>query len=134
MPNAYQGGASAKAMLSAAAGSDGGSGDPQFDVPDMPVKTVLARLSHYVKPYAALALASFACSVISVVAQLIVPILIGQAIDTMVSAGTVDFAALQPILIRLACTIAVAAAANWAGGYGTNRLAYQTVRDLRIDA
>ncbi len=134
MPNAYQGGASAKAMLSAAAGAQGESHDPRFDAPDMPVKTVLARLSHYVKPYAALALASFACSVISVVAQLIVPILIGQAIDTMVSAGTVDFAALQPILIRLAATIAVAAAANWAGGYGTNRLAYLTVRDMRIDA
>ncbi len=134
MPNAYQGGTSAKAMLSAAAGAQGESHDPRFDAPDMPVKTVLVRLAHYVKPYGLLALGAFVCSVVSVVAQLIVPILIGQAIDTMVSAGTVDFAALQPILIRLACTIAVAAAANWAGGYGTNRLAYQTVRDLRIDA
>ncbi|MGN0070485.1 MAG: ABC transporter ATP-binding protein [Atopobiaceae bacterium] len=134
MPNAYQGGVSAKAMLSVAAGSQGSGQDPQFDTPDMPVKTVLARLSHYVKPYAALALASFACSVISVVAQLIVPILIGRAIDTMVAAGSVDFAALQPILVRLSVAITIAACANWAGGYGTNRLAYLTVRDLRIDA
>ena len=43
MPNAYQGGASAKAMLSAAAGAQGESHDPRFDAPDMPAKTVLAR-------------------------------------------------------------------------------------------
>lgn len=136
MPNPYSGGASAKAILSnAATNQPGGSYyDPKFDSPDMPTKEVLARIMHYVRPHRLLAIFSFICSIVSVISQLLVPILIGRAIDAMVAAGAVDFAALAPILVRLACVIVVAATANWASGYGTNRLAYDTVRDMRIDA
>ena len=49
----------------------------------------------------------------------------------MVAAGQVDLTALGPILTRMAIVVASAAALQWLSGYCTNRLAYETVRDLR---
>lgn len=134
MSNPYDGGASAKAIFSNAAANQGGMSDPEFDSPDMPAQEVLSRLMRYVRPHRLLAAVSFVASVVSVVGQLLVPILIGRAIDTMVAAHAVDFGALWPILLELAAAVVVSSVANWASGYGTNRLAYDTVRDLRIDA
>ena len=136
MPNPYSGGVSAKAILNNAASNQPGGSyyDPKFDSPDMPTKEVLARIMRYVRPHRLLAIVSFVCSIVSVISQPRVPILIGRAIDTMVAAGAVDFGALAPILVRLTFAIVIAAVANWASGYGTNRLAYDTVRDMRIDA
>ena len=48
----------------------------------------------------------------------------------MVGEGSVDFASLQPILSQLAIVVALAAATQWLSGYCTNRLTYETVRDM----
>ncbi|KRO13166.1 ABC transporter [Olsenella uli DSM 7084] len=92
---------------------------------------VLARLLGFVRPHAVSLSVGFLSSAASVILQLYVPILIGSAIDTMVAAGQVDLTALGPILTRMAIVVASAAALQWLSGYCTNRLAYETVRDLR---
>ena len=77
---------------------------------------------------------SFISAALSVVLQLYVPILIGRGIDLIISAGAVDFDALLPLIQQLALVIVGAAAFQWLQGYCVNRLSYETVRDMRVEA
>lgn len=95
---------------------------------------VLGRLIGCIRPHLGSFLLSFAASAISVVLQLYVPILVGRGIDCIIAAGRVDFSALAPLLLQLIVVIVGAAAFQWVQGYCVNRLAYETVRDLRTQA
>ncbi|WP_373576730.1 ABC transporter ATP-binding protein [Parafannyhessea umbonata] len=135
MANPYAAGASASATMSNVRGNVGGTDPNQgMDVAGYGVGTVLRRVMRYVRPHLPLLVAAFVASAASVVLQLYVPVLIGNAIDCMVSAGRVDFARLAPVLRRLAAVVAAAGACQWVQGYCTNRLSYNTARDLRVDA
>jgi ATP-binding cassette subfamily B protein len=83
-------------------------------------------------PHALGCLVAFLSAIVTVVAQLYVPILIGRAIDLMVGSSQVDLTALMALLVRLVVTVVVAAAFQWLQGYATNRLSYEVVRDLRV--
>ncbi|MEE8704117.1 MAG: ABC transporter ATP-binding protein [Olsenella sp.] len=136
MPNPYAASATASAVMATVRGGSDpkGGGPDDLDVSGYGAATVLRRLLRYVGPHAwGLALA-FLLNVVSVLLQLYAPILVGRGIDQMIGAGAVDFAALAPVLRRLAAVAVVAAATSWLAGYLTNRLSYETVRDLRIDA
>ena len=135
MANPYAAGASASATMSNVRGNVGGTDPNQgMDVSGYGVGTVLRRVMHYVGPHLPLLVVAFVTAAASVVLQLYVPVLIGNAIDCMVSAGRVDFARLAPVLRRLAAVVAAAGACQWVQGYCTNRLSYNTARDLRVDA
>ena len=86
------------------------------------------------RPHLGSFIVSFASAAISVVLQLYVPILTGQGIDLIIAAGAVDFTALAPLLVRMAVVIVLAAAFQWLQGYCVNRLSYETVRDMRVEA
>ena len=105
-------------------------GDPER----YPAGLVTRRLLGYVRPHAVSFATSFVSAAISVVLQLYTPIIIGEGIDLIVSAGHVDFDALLPLIIRLAVVVVAAAAFQWLQGYCVNRLSYETVRDLRTQA
>ena len=136
MANPYAAGASAAATMSNVRGNAGADTDPNqgMDVSGYGVGTVLRRVMRYVGPHLPLLAVAFVTAAASVVLQLYVPVLIGNAIDCMVAAGRVDFARLAPILQRLAIVVAAAGACQWVQGYCTNRLSYNTARDLRVDA
>ncbi len=135
MANPYAAGASASATMSNVRGNVGGTDPNQgMDVSGYGVGTALRRVMHYVGPHLPLLVVAFVTAAASVVLQLYVPVLIGNAIDCMVSAGRVDFARLAPVLRRLAAVVAAAGACQWVQGYCTNRLSYNTARDLRVDA
>lgn len=107
-------------------GSQGGS--------RAPLGPVVRRLMGYVRPHAVGFFASFVSAAISVVLQLYVPILVGRGIDCIVSAGRVDFDSLAPLVVQLVISAAGASLFQWVQGYCVNRLAYEIVRDLRIQA
>ena len=109
-------------------------GGPKRNVPPMPAGKVTRRLLSYVRPHMASFIISFVSAAISVTLQLYTPILIGQGIDCIVGAGKVDFAALAPIIVKLAIVVVLAAAFQWIQGYCVNRLSYETVRDMRVEA
>ena len=109
-------------------------GGPKRNVPLMPAGKVTRRLLSYVRPHMASFIISFVSAAISVTLQLYTPILIGQGIDCIVGAGKVDFAALAPIIVKLAIVVVLAAAFQWIQGYCVNRLSYETVRDMRMEA
>lgn len=142
MANPYGAVGSVATVASSISGGAGGaSGGP--DAPggrDDSLKStlttgqVLGRLVGCIRPHLGSFLLSFAASAISVVLQLYVPILVGRGIDCIIAAGRVDFSALAPLLLQLIAVIVGAAAFQWVQGYCVNRLAYETVRDLRTQA
>lgn len=136
MANPYAAGGSAAATISTVRGNAGAGEGPNqgMDVTGYGVGTVLRRVMRYVGPHLPLLVVAFVTAAASVVLQLYVPVLIGNAIDCMVAAGRVDFARLAPILQRLAIVVAAAGACQWVQGYCTNRLSYNTACDLRVDA
>lgn len=65
---------------------------------------------------------------------LYVPVLTGDAIDTIIEAGKVDFAALAILLLKIGVCVGLTAALQWLMGVLNNRVTYRTVRDLRDEA
>lgn len=134
-------GSVATVASSISSGAGGASGGP--DAPGgrndslkstLTTGQVLGRLIGCIRPHLGSFLLSFAASAISVVLQLYVPILVGRGIDCIIAAGRVDFSALMPLLLQLIVVIVGSAAFQWVQGYCVNRLAYETVRDLRTQA
>ena len=109
-------------------------GGPGRNAPQMPAGKVTRRLLSYVRPHMVSFIISFVSAAISVTLQLYTPILIGRGIDCIVDAGRVDFASLAPIIIELAVVVVLAAVFQWVQGYCVNRLSYETVRDMRMEA
>ncbi len=78
-----------------------------------------------------LLMASVLLAAASVVMQLYVPILFGNAIDFAVSEGNVDFPGIASTLFRICILVAASSAAVWVMNLINNRLAYRTVQDIR---
>lgn len=99
----------------------------------MGTKDTWQRLLKYASKYKRAAFWAILCAVISVVASLIGPFMIGRAIDEMVGPGAVNFSAITRLLISLAIIYGVGSLFGWLLTYLTNRIAYQTVNDMRND-
>ena len=93
-------------------------------------KKVLLRLKRY---WAALVL-SLVLASIFVVLSLYIPILVGNAIDCIVEAGSVDFSAMKNHLYGVAVCSLVAAGAQWIMSQINNRMTYNVTRDIRNEA
>ena len=96
--------------------------------------SVLKPLLRYVRPYRQLLVISLIFAVITVSATLYAPILVGDAIDIIVTKGNVDFEGVAKILFKLGIVIGAAGLAQWLMTLCTNKVSYCTVRDLRNDA
>ncbi len=94
-------------------------------------RQVLKRVLRCIGPYWVFLVLSLVLAAASVGTQLLVPILTGDAIDVMLGAGRVDFAALVQILVVIAVSIAVTALAQWGMNECNNRMAFCVSRDLR---
>lgn len=95
--------------------------------------TVLAKLLKYTKPYTFYLVFTIVSAVISAIATLYAPVLIGQAVDFIIDINNVNFEKILPIIIKLAVVVIVGAGFQWFMGC-TNILTQRTVRDLRTDA
>ena len=95
---------------------------------------VLKRILHYCRAYIHLLILAAAMAVITTLATLSYPLLIGNAIDCMVGAGQVDFDGLHRALVQLGVLIAAGTLSQWALSYLTNVVTYRTVRDMRVEA
>ncbi|CAH1056239.1 ABC transporter ATP-binding protein [Paenibacillus pseudetheri] len=89
------------------------------------------RLIVYTGHYRKIAIWAVICALLSVIASLIGPLLIGKAIDFMIGPGEVDFDAVLRLLLILAAVYIVGSFFGWLLTYLTNRIAYRTVYDLR---
>lgn len=95
------------------------------------MKQTILRILSYSRPYRGYFLLTLLFTLTGTSLSLIVPVLIGRAVDFAVGTGQVDFGGLRGTVLLLAGCVAVSAVLQWLGGLCINRLAFGTVRDLR---
>lgn len=94
-------------------------------------RQVMKRILRFIKPYSLFLIISFVCAAISVAAQLLVPILCGDAIDYMIGKGRVDFDSVKKMVIAIAAATAITALAQWVLAVCNNKITFSVSRDLR---
>ena len=94
----------------------------------------IRRVLQLIAPYRALVILTLVLATITVVSTLYAPVLTGHGVDLIVGPGEVDFAALGRVAVRLVAVIAVTAVSQWLMGMVNNRITYQVVRDIRVQA
>ncbi len=97
-------------------------------------KETLLKVFRYIKKYRLYLFFSIILAAISVVLTLYLPILIGDAIDYIISPGQVEFVPIFAILKKMVLVIAITAVAQWLMNICNNKMTYQVVRDIRIEA
>ena len=77
---------------------------------------------------------SIVLAAFSVILQLYVPILFGDAIDGIIAKGRVDFGIVTYYLSRILVLIILSSVATWVMNMINNRMTYRVVRDIRAKA
>ena len=95
--------------------------------------TTLRRLAKYLKPHTGLLIFAFVCAAISAAAALFVPVVIGNAVDCIVSINNVDFKKLAVYACVLAGLIVAVMVFQWLMNLCANRAAHLAVKDARDD-
>ena len=96
-------------------------------------KGVLKRVLRYVGKYPVALVGSILFAIVTVAATLLVPVLLGDAIDCIVEYG-VKWAALKSVFIKTAICVGVAALSQWLLSLCNNRISCNVVHDIRKDA
>lgn len=94
-------------------------------------RQIMNRVLRFIKPYSPFLILSFLCAAVSVAAQLLVPILCGDAIDYMIGRGRVDFKSVKNMVAAIAIATAVTALAQWLIAVCNNKITFCVSRDLR---
>lgn len=93
----------------------------------------LKRVISYARPYIAYLISTVIFAIAGVGLSLLVPVFIGDAVDCCISKGNVDFNDLKKIVIELAVIVTASGIFQWIMSLCTNKLAFLTIRDLRVD-
>ncbi len=91
----------------------------------------LREVIKFLAPYKFLTLFSVILSAGCVFFTLYVPILVGDAIDCIAEKGSVDFAALLPILYRAGVCVGITAVLQWIVSTINNNITFEVIRDVR---
>ena len=97
-------------------------------------KEILWKVLRYIRKYWFFLALSIILAAVSVAITLYSPILTGDAVDLIIDQGRVDFAGITSILIRIAVSMGIAAAAQWIMNVCNNKMTYQIIRDVRNEA
>jgi len=95
---------------------------------------VLKKVLYRVRPYWAGLAVSLLLATVYVVMSLYIPILVGDAIDCIVDAGKVDFAAMKRYLLGVAVCAAAAGLAQWVMSLINNSITFHVTRNIRNEA
>ncbi len=97
-------------------------------------KDTLKKIFSYIGKYKYFLVVSMLFAAVSVALTLYVPILIGNAIDNIISPGNVDFENIIRILITIAVIVALTAVIQWLMNVCNNKITYNVSRDIRKKA
>lgn len=95
---------------------------------------ILWKVLRFIGRYRFLLILSIVLASASVILQLYVPILFGDAIDEIVGEGQVNFDSMWYYLSRILVMVIVSGSATWIMNIINNRMTYNTVRDIRAKA
>ncbi len=101
---------------------------------DATSRQTLAKVLALIGRYRLLLLASVLLASLTVVLQLYVPILFGDAIDQIVAPDDINLKELAAILAQALALVIVSSVATWVMNMVNNRLAFHTVKDVRARA
>lgn len=96
--------------------------------------STVKRVLKYIGKYKAYLAVSLILALITVAGQLYIPILQGRAIDRIIGAGNVDFAAITKIIIIIMVTVGAVSLLQWIMNICNNKITYSVVHDIRCDA
>ena len=97
-------------------------------------KDTWKRILKFIRPYKSLIILMLLLAVVTVAFTLYTPILIGQAVDTIIGEGNVLTEQLLKILGMLAGAILITAVSQWLMNLLTNQVTYRVVQDIRSQA
>lgn len=93
----------------------------------------LRFLLFYIKPYRKYLVVSVVSSVVSIICSLMVPVIIGQAIDFIVSKGNVSFDRILFKIIYICVLTGISAIFQWTSAFFINKISYQAVNQMKND-
>ena len=97
-------------------------------------KNVYKRVLKQLRPYSAAIAVTIILALVTVAGNLWAPIIFGDIIDCIISAGNVDFEGMGYKFILLGGVIAATCAAQWLMSIINNKITYEVVRDIRAQA
>ena len=97
-------------------------------------KNVFFKLMHFIGKYRFVLIVSILLAMFSVILQLYVPVLFGDAIDEIVSIGNVNFANLGHYLSNIIFCVILASISLWIMNLLNNKMTYHIVQDIRLQA
>ena len=96
--------------------------------------STIIRVLKYLSKYTFYMVLSIVLALVTVAGQLYIPILQGDAIDKIISAGNVDFAGIMKIIVIILITMGIVALLQWIMNICNNKITYCVIRDIRKDA
>lgn len=100
----------------------------------MTQKETIKRVLSYIKKYGLYLSLALVFAVVSVAFTLYIPILTGNAIDSIIGKNQVDFDAIFVILKKITLSIGATTIASWIMNICNNKITYGVVQDIRQDA
>lgn len=97
-------------------------------------KATIIRILALIKPYSFFVLLSLVLAAFVVALTLYAPILIGDAVDLIVSPGNVDFKGIGNILVKLGVIVLLTALFQWIMNRCNNHITYSVVSSIRTKA
>lgn len=97
-------------------------------------KTVLKRIMKRVKRYRPALILSLILALITVAVSLYIPILVGNAVDTLLGPENVDFKTLAKYAVQIMACAGIAALSQWIMNEMNNRITFRVTRDIRNEA
>ncbi len=93
-----------------------------------------SQIMHFLKPYTFLIVLSLVISALSVALTLYFPILIGYAIDCIISKGNVDFKTILNIILKAGVIVVITAVLQWLLGLINNKITFEVIKNIRKEA
>lgn len=94
----------------------------------------MKKIIKYLKKYIPAIVLSMIPAILSVAASLLIPRYVGDAIDAMIGEGLVDNDLLNSNVVKILVCVGIFAVCQWLFTFVINRVAYNTVKDIRGDA
>lgn len=94
----------------------------------------MGKVLNYIRKYWFLVGLSLVLAAVTVALTLYVPILTGDAVDLLLGKGSVDFAGVFDILIKIGIAVLITALSQWIMNTCNNHITYHVVKDIREDA
>lgn len=97
-------------------------------------KSTLSNVLLLLKKHKLSIAATILLAAVTVALTLYVPVLVGQAIDCIVTRGDVDFEKIAVITLKIGISVTIIAAAQWIMSIINNKIIYDVIHDMRRDA